>query len=460
MLNLSNTKLGEKVNFEQFSAFSQIVKRSHHKLLSRILLGTFVFLLILLFFPWTQTISSRGYVTTLKPDQRPQTLQSPIPGQIQKWYVREGDYVEKGDTILHIAEVKNEYFDPLLVERTGDQLTSKNSSLESYGQKIEALQRQLAAVNRERELKLEQTRNKRKQAELKINSDSISLEAAKVNLSIADRQYTRIAELYEEGLKSRLDLETKQSKFQESQAKVIDLENKLLSSKNQLLNAIMEVNRIEANYIDKINKIEGEISTANSSRFDAAAQVSKLENSLSNYQIRKNLYYIRAPQDGYINRALKQGIGETFKEGEKLVTIMPSNIDIAVETYVEPIDLPLLNIGDHVRVQFDGWPAIVFSGWPNASFGTYGAKVVAIENFISDNGKYRILLAPDLKERDKHEWPEALRVGSGARTLALLDDVPIWYELWRKLNGFPPNYYTSAEKEKDGKKSDSKDANK
>ena len=212
MLNLSNTKLGEKIKLEEFSAFSLIVKRSHHKLLSRILLGTFVFLLILLFFPWTQTISGRGYVTTLKPDQRPQTLQSPIPGQIQKWYVQEGDYVEKGDTILHIAEVKNEYFDPLLVERTGDQLASKSNSFASYGQKIDALQRQLAAIQRERELKLEQTRNKRKQAELKINSDSISLEAARVNLSIADRQYTRTTELYEEGLKSRLDLETKQSK--------------------------------------------------------------------------------------------------------------------------------------------------------------------------------------------------------------------------------------------------------
>ena len=139
MLNLSNTKLGEKIKLEEFSAFSLIVKRSHHKLLSRILLGTFVFLLILLFFPWTQTISGRGYVTTLKPDQRPQTLQSPIPGQIQKWYVQEGDYVEKGDTILHIAEVKNEYFDPLLVERTGDQLASKSNSFASYGQKIDAL---------------------------------------------------------------------------------------------------------------------------------------------------------------------------------------------------------------------------------------------------------------------------------------------------------------------------------
>jgi hypothetical protein len=150
------------------------------------------------------------------------------------------------------------------------------------------------------------------------------------------------------------------------------------------------------------------------------------------------LLYVTAPQNGYINKAILGGIGETFKEGDRLVGIMPAQIDLAVETYIKPIDLPLIHIGEKVRVQFDGWPAIVFSGWPNVSYGTYGAQVVAIENFISDNGKYRILLAPDTSD---HDWPEAIRVGSGARTIALLNDVPIWFELWRQLNSFPPNYY-------------------
>ena len=101
--------------------------------------------------------------------------------------------------------------------------------------------------------------------------------------------------------------------------------------------------------------------------------------------------------------------------------------------------MPLLPIGEKVRVQFDGWPAIVFSGWPNSSYGTFGAEIVAIENFISPNGKYRVLLAPDEEE---YAWPEEIKIGSGASTLALLEDVPIWYELWRQLNGFPPNYYS------------------
>ena len=89
-------------------------------------------------------------------------------------------------------------------------------------------------------------------------------------------------------------------------------------------------------------------------------------------------------------------------------------------------------------LQFDGWPAIVFSGWPNTSYGTYGGQIFAIDNFISDNGKYRVLVAPDPKDPP---WPEALRVGSGTTNLLLLKEVTIGYELWRKLNGFPPDYY-------------------
>jgi hypothetical protein len=50
-----------------------------------------------------------------------------------------------------------------------------------------------------------------------------------------------------------------------------------------------------------------------------------------------------------------------------------------------------------------------------------------------------VLIAPD---PDDHAWPKDVRIGSGAFTLALLEDVPIWFELWRQLNGFPPNYYT------------------
>jgi multidrug resistance efflux pump len=393
---------------------------------------------IFLFLPWTQNIRGKGALTTLKPDQRPQTIQSPIPGKIEKWYVQEGDYVEKGDTILFISEIKNEYFDPRLVERTGMQINAKEMSVNSYEGKVTALNNQIGALANGRILKLEQARNKLLQSKLKVKSDSIDLEAAETNLRIAERQYERMVQLQDEGLFALTDVEEKKLKLQETQAKIISQENKLLASKNEVINATIEINSVQAEYIDKISKAESDMRTAQSSQFDSEAQVTKLENELTNYEMRNDLYYIRATRSGLVNRMLKAGLGETIKEGEELVSVMPKIYDKAVEMFVAPIDLPLVHKGEKVRIQFDGWPVIIFSGWPNASYGTYGGVVFAIENFMSTNGKYRVLL---IQDPDDQAWPDELRVGSGTNTIALLEDVPIWYELWRQINGFPPNFY-------------------
>ena len=438
MLNISNNKLNKRVDLSEYSASEKVFDTHYYKYFNRFLLLFTLLLVIILFFPWTQNISGTGFVTTLTPDQRPQTIQSPIPGRIEQWYVKEGDFVKKGDTILRISEVKNQYFDPNLVERTGQQIDAKAMAVSSYEEKVKALENQAKALTQERVLKLKQASNKLLQARLKVKSDSIDLQAAMTNISISERQYKRTAQLESEGLKSLTDVEGKRLKLQETQAKLISQENKLLASKNDVINAEIEMNRIRVSYTEKISKSQSDRFTAQSSQFDAEAQVTKLKNQYTNYEIRNGLYFIKAPQNGYINKAIQSGIGETFKEGNQLVGIMPSEYDMAVETFVRPIDLPLVHIGEKVRVQFDGWPAIIFSGWPNASYGTYAGKVVAIETFISENGKYRVLISPDPKD---HPWPEGVRVGSGANTIALLEDVPIWFELWRQLNGFPPNYY-------------------
>lgn len=438
MLNISHNKLNKIIDLSTFKSGKDIMNVRYYKYFNRFLLAAAILLLIVLFLPWTQNISGSGLVTTLKPDQRPQTIQSQIPGRIEEWFVQEGDFVKAGDTILRISEIKSDYFDDKLVERTNDQIEAKTSSVGAYEGKVNALNRQITALSNEQKLKLEQTQNKLLQSRLKVKSDSIDLEAAKTNIAIAERQYERIQTLQKEGLKAVKDVEEKRLKLQETQAKLISQENKYLASQNEVINAQIDLSKVSTEYADKISKAQSDMHTAQSSGFDAMAQVTKLENAYTNYKRRNSLLFVTAAQNGYINKAITGGIGVTFKEGEELVGIMPAKYDLAVETFVRPIDLPLLHIGEKVRVQFDGWPAIVFSGWPNVSYGTYGAKVVAIENFISNNGKYRILLAPD--ETD-HTWPEAIRVGSGARTIALLEDVPIWFELWRQINSFPPNYY-------------------
>ena len=438
MLNISNTNEFPTKNLEKYKNVKGLDYRPHYKILNRIIGFVSVIGLLFLLLPWTQNISGSGSVTTLKPNQRPQTIQTIIAGKIEKWYVQEGDFVKKGDTILFISEIKEDYFDPNLVENTKNQVDAKRMSVQSYESKVKTLSSQIRAIENERVLKLQQAKNKIKQAVFKVKSDSMDLVAVRTQLKIAKTQFNRAITLEKDGLKALTDVEEKRLKLQEADAKVITQENKLLTSQNEFINAKVEINRISAEYSEKSSKAESDQYTAKSNQYDTEAQVNKLENQYANYSIRNGMYYIKAPQDGYVNRALQSGLGENIKEGTPVVSIMPSQYDIAVETFVNPIDLPLLRKGEKVRVWFDGWPTIVFSGWPEMSYGTFGGEIIAIENFISANGKFRILIAPDKNEA---RWPKQVSIGSGAQTIALLNNVPIWFEIWRTLNGFPPNYY-------------------
>jgi multidrug resistance efflux pump len=443
MLNISDNNKTSSPNLEKFETVKNLNLNSNSKTLNRIIISVCIIGVLILFLPWTQNISGSGSVTTLKPNQRPQSIQSVISGRIEKWYVQEGDFVKKGDTILYISEIKEDYMDPNLVANTKKQVNAKKLSLESYGSKVITLSSQIQSIESEKILKLQQAENKIKQSLLKIKSDSMDLVAVKTQLKIANTQFGRSVQLNNEGLKPLTDVEEKRLKLQEVEAKIITQENKFLTSKNEYINARVETNRITAEYSEKVSKAQSDQYTALSNQFDTEAQVKKLENQYANYSIRNGMYYIKAPQSGYVNRVLQAGIGQTIKEGTPIVGIMPAKYDIAVETFVDPIDLPLINKGEKVRVWFDGWPTIVFSGWPDVSYGTFGGKIVAIENFISDNGKYRVLITPDKAEA---RWPKKISIGSGVETLALLDTVPIWFEVWRVLNGFPPNYYKTDSK--------------
>lgn len=438
MLDLSPQNPVPALDRGSFNSFRTIGIAKANALFGKWLIAICVLALLGMFLPWTQNIRARGTLTSLSPDQRPQTIHSIIPGRLEEWFVQEGQLVNKGDTILRLSEVKAEYLDPLLLDRTQQQITAKERTAKSYDEKVRALDAQIDALNGGLRIKLEQAQNKILQARLKIQSDSIRVIAADTEIKVADDQYARGEQQFKEGLVSKVELEKRQIVQQRANATLIDARNKLLEARNELLNAGLEVNSIRNDYRDKLSKAESEKFASMSQFYTTEGEVSKMQVDLANYTVRAGNYYVTAPQQGYITKAVVTGVGETVKEGDDLVTVMPARFDLAVELYVRPMDMPLINNGQKVRFMFDGWPSIVFGGWPNHSYGTFGGEVVAIDNSISPNGKYRILVGHD---PDDDHWPKALRVGGGAVGFALMSDVPIWYELWRQVNGFPPDLY-------------------
>ena len=380
----------------------------------------------------------------MKQEQRPQQVHTIIGGRIEKWYIKEGDYVRKGDTLLQLSEIKADYLDPLLLQRTAEQIAAKQASITSYENKITATASQIAALRASLQAKLAQLGNKLRQAEATLQSDSMDVVAASNELNIASLQYVRQKTLHDSGLVSLTQLESRNQGYQAALAKKIGAENRYLASRHQLQIIQMERTAVQQEYNEKVSKAEGDRFGAQSSIAYGQGDISKLQNQYASYAIRNGMYYILAPQSGQIVQARKTGIGEIVKESEMLVHIVPDQVDYAVEMYVRPVDLPLVATGQKVRFLFDGFPAIVFSGWPEASYGTYQGVVAAVESDVSTNGRFKLLVKED---RTYRAWPKELKMGTGANGIALLKNVPLWYELWRNINSFPPDYYKPKKEE-------------
>ncbi len=426
------------MNSKYFNA-QQHVYRYNRK--SGIRVWFYVLLLLLaglLFVPWTQNIRASGKVTALKQEQRPQTINTIIGGRIEKWYIKEGDYVAKGDTILQLSEIKADYLDPQLLQRTEQQITAKQSSVNYYQNKIEAADQQIAALEGALRAKLTQLRNKYSQAEVKVVSDSMDMIAAQNDWRIAQMQYSRQKALHDSGLVSLTQLEQRNQAYQSALAKKTSAENKLTASRQELGIVQLEFSAVQQEYNEKVSKAQSDRFGSLSSAAAGQGEIAKLQNQYTSYAIRNGMYYVIAPQSGQIIQALKSGIGEVVKEGDMLVHIVPAEVDYAVEMYVRPVDLPLMAPGQKVRFLFDGFPAIVFSGWPQASYGTYQGIVSAVESDVSVNGKFKLIVKED---RNYRKWPKQLSMGTGANGIALLKNVPLWYEVWRNINSFPPDYY-------------------
>ena len=410
--------------------------------------GLFIMLNLCTLLPWTQNIDSRGVITTLNPEERPQTVNSTIAGRIERWHVHEGEFVRRGDTIVTLSEMKDKFFDPEMLLRIDEQINAKKGASKSTTGKAGSLIKQISALKSALQFSLGKAQNKIQQSKLKVKSDSMDWVAVKVDYEVAMLQFGRQEKLYKQGLKSLTELEQRKLKLQEVSAKLVSIENKFLASKNELSNSIIELSSLQADYTDKISKAESEYNSTLAYGFGIDGEISKMKNEYSNMQIRSSFYQILAPRDGYIVKALKAGIGETVKEGEPVTSIIMVHPELAVALYVKPMDIPLLTIGRRVRLQFDGWPTLVFSGWPGATFGTFAGLIAVIDN-IDSKGKYRILVVPDPNE---DSWPHVLRVGTGANGWAMLNDVPIYYEIWRNLNGFPPDYMKDVIPQDDDKK--------
>ncbi len=431
--------------------------RTIRRLARMLLVGLIGMIVVMAFAPWQQSISGKGSVAAFSPSERPQVIEAPIKGRIVAWGegIVENTRVEEGEFIAEIRDL-----DPGLTERLENQLefaeqavAAVQGQLEANGRTLEAAeqvvttcQAQLVIYGQVREEILAAADLAIAAAAQKVLAEAQYLAEQQAGLEQELANYERQQTLFTEGIVGADTFQVAERKYREALAKVaraeLTLEAARLDQQSRERSREASAHKAQTDIEYARSLLQKAVSDAAKAESDISktqSELTKAQSDLIDAQIkleRQRSQVILSPCDGIItNITPNLGTG-MVSEGAPVCTIVPISTVSIVQIWVDGNDAPLISPGRHVRLQFEGWPAVQFVGWPSVAVGTFGGEVMSIDATDDGTGKFRVLVRP----AEGEEWPDAqfLRQGTRANGWILLEQVDLWFEVWRKINGFPP----------------------
>ncbi|MCU0868141.1 MAG: HlyD family secretion protein [Burkholderiales bacterium] len=384
-----------------------------------LVLITIPLLIGVIFLPWQQSIRGTGRVIAFDPLDRRLNVEAPVAGRVKKLNVVEGQRVKRGDVIVEIEDN-----DPNLIGNLELQRNAVGQRMSATEQRVVALDLQIAAQERARTEAITAARER-------VVSDRATADTARLNLD-------RTEILAKSGLVSQRDLELALLARDSSAAQ-------LAASQATLARTGREFDATIAGLRAALTQARADVAVTERDAAALATQVSSARRQT-----------VESPRDGVVFRVATTE-GTYLRPGSPVAVIIPETESRFVEIWLDGNDVPLVtprhtdaagNVvpGSPARLRFEGWPAIQFVGWPSVAVGTFGGEVVFVDATDDGHGKFRVVVAqqPDIVQRDgrteKVGWPSNrwLRQGVRADGWVLLQQVPLWREIWRQLNAFPP----------------------
>ncbi len=403
--------------------------RTARRLAQALVVFLVVSVIAMVFVPWQQSAKGTGRVAAYTPQERQQAVTSPVKGIVLRRGegLVEGSKVKQGEFICEIEPSAANLVEQLKgsLSDLDTKLATAQAKAEVYGQNVVDFEAaKVAAVAAAQELVAA--------AKAKWDAKEMLVPGYVAKELQANLNYERQLGLLEKGVQSakeveklRKDLDVATSELKAVRLEVKAAEQEWEAKKNELIQKEREA-QTKVDYARAMQQDAlGQVAASQKERREIEIKLSELE--------RLKIY---APRDGTLFRLNVFERGQMLKEGDELFTIVPDTNERAVELWVAGNDTPLIRPGDHVRLQFEGWPAVQFAGWPSVAIGTFGGRVMTIDPTDDGTGKFRILVRPD----GSIEWPSEryLRQGVRANGWVMLNQVALGYEIWRQLNGFPP----------------------
>jgi len=390
--------------------------------------------LAMAFAPWVQTVPGSGRVIALNPMDRSQSIDAPVEGRIRRWNVVEGTRVKPGDLVAEIMDN-----DPLVLLRREEEQPAVSQRLEQAKLRVTSLESSLRQLDLTRRNELLANSSRIDMAKANSTAAEQQIRAGEADLLAGQQNLDRRKLSVERGLSSIRDLEVAQQAYQSGAANLDRFRANLTANRSDVLARQADQDRIETAYQRQINDAQAALAAARGDIQNFTAEMRRVQISVA----RQSAQTITAQRAGTIFRLLAQPGSELLKAGDPVAILIPDSATLTVELNMNGNDVPLVQKGDKVRLEFEGWPRIQFTGWPSVAVGTFGGRVFLVDQTDDGKGKFRILVEPDPEDQP---WPTKtyLRQGVRANGWVLLRQVRLGWELWRQFNGFPP---TIADKE-------------
>ena len=281
-------------------------------------------------------------------------LGSKIGGRVLEVRTAEGE-IEQADRILVV-------FDAPELRKQRDQLAALLASAEADYQKAEngpRREEKEAALAAYKAAEARWRRAENGPREQEIDQARCELKAAETDFQFAQREFDRIAQLYQAKTVSRSDFDAAQTAFERTRSRVAlnkaKLDLLLAGSRQEDKDeAKAEMARLKANYdLLQAGTREEDKQAAKARRDEAKAKLAEVETNLAEADI-------KAPARALVE-VLGVRKGDLVPPNTPVIRILYAD-DLWVKVYVPETDLGKINVGQAVKVSVDSYPGEELDG--------------------------------------------------------------------------------------------------
>lgn len=333
----------------------EIIERPAHKAGKIIIYLVFSLLIVTII--WS-CIAKTDVVVTAKGQLIPEgnivTVKSYLSGNIKNIYVNNGQSVKKGDILIELdAGTETD------ITYIKEQISVVEAEIDVYSKLIGGTDvSQISLKN--------YTEDCKSNIEIiieKENSYSLSKKSLELSQKSAKLEYDN-AVATKESYKNNSELFKAQEQI-------------VQQKKLQLENAELKIQNLDIEHKQEINNIYSE----------KKSELSNLNTQMKQYQKSEKYTHITATVDGYISNLAVNSIGDIVNSYQELMSIIPSDVPLQMECYIQNKDIADINIGDEVQIKLDAYSY--------SDYGTVSGKIIYISpnSDIVDNigNVYRVI---------------------------------------------------------------------